>query len=86
MLFSKFRHNTHRFRCNKDLSQGYEEYGNGNKMYFFEAIGKCDSPVLDIIHANTREEAQELINERYRERFKRNTFIPFPIREIVDER
>lgn len=55
-------------------------------MYFFEAIGKCDSPVLDIIHANTREEAQELINERYRERFKKNTFIPFPIREIVDER
>lgn len=70
------------------LSQGYEEYGNKNKnkMYFFEAVGKYDSPVLDIIHANTREEAQELINERYKERFRKNTIIPFPIRELIDER
>lgn len=68
------------------LSQGYEEYGNGNKMYFFEAVGKYDSSVLDIIHANNIEEAQELINERYKERFKRNTIISFPIKELVDER
>ena len=68
------------------LSQGYEEYGNGNKMYFFEAVGKYDSSILDIIHANNIEEAQELINERYKERFKRNTIISFPIKELVDER
>lgn len=68
------------------LSQGYKEYGNGNKMYFFEAVGKYDSPVLDIIYANNIEEAQELINERYKERFRRNTIISFPIKELVDER
>ena len=68
------------------LSQGYEEYGYGNKMYFFEAIGKCDSPVLDIIHANTREEAEELVNTKYKERFRRNTIIPFSTKELVDER
>lgn len=68
------------------LSQEYEEYGNGNKMYFFEAVGKYDCSVLDIIHANTIEEAQELINERYRERFRRNTIIPFPVKELIDER
>lgn len=68
------------------LSQGYEEYGYGNKRYFFEAIGKYDSSVLDIIHANNIKEAQELINERYKERFGRNTIISFPIKELVDER
>lgn len=68
------------------LSQGYKEYGNGNRIYFFEAVGKYDSSVLDIIHANNIEEAQELINERYKERFRRNTIISFPIKELVDER
>jgi hypothetical protein len=68
------------------LSQGYEEYGNGNTMYFFEAVGKYDSSILDIIHANTREEAEELVNTKYKERFRRNTIIPFPIRELIDER
>lgn len=68
------------------LSQGYEEYGNGNKMYFFEAGGRCASAVLDIIHANTIEKAKELMNEKYKERFRRNTIIPLPIRELIDER
>nr|DAN90621.1 MAG TPA: hypothetical protein [Bacteriophage sp.] len=68
------------------LSQGYEEYGNGNTMYFFEAVGKYDSSILDIIHANTREEAEELVNTKYKERFRRNTIIPFSTRELVDER
>lgn len=68
------------------LSQVYKEYGNGNKMYFFEAAGKYDCFVLDIVHANTIEEAQELINKRYRERFSRNTIIPFPVKELIDER
>ena len=68
------------------LSQGYKEYGNGNKMYFFEAAGKYDNPVLDIIHANTREEAQKFINDKYNERFRRNTIIPLPIRELIDKR
>lgn len=68
------------------LSQGYEEYGNGNKMYFFGAVGKYDSPVLDIIHADNIEEVQKLIKERYKERFRRNTIISFPIKELVDER
>ena len=68
------------------LSQVYKEYGNGNKMYFFEAAGRCDDFVLDIIHANTIKEAQELVNERYKERFRRNTIIPFQIRELIDER
>lgn len=68
------------------LSQGYEEYGNGNTMYFFEAVGKYDSSILDIIHANTREEAEELINTKYKERFRRNTIISFSTKELVDER
>lgn len=68
------------------LSQGYEEYGNGNKMYFFEAVGRYDSSVLDIIHANTREEVEKFVNGKYKERFRRNTIIPFPIRELIDER
>lgn len=68
------------------LSQGYKEYGNGNKMYFFEAVGKCDCSVLDIIHADNIEEAQRLVNEKYKERFSRNTIISFPIRELIDER
>lgn len=68
------------------LSQGYEEYGNGNTMYFFEAVGKCDCSVLDIIHADNIEEVQRLVNEKYKERFSRNTIISFPIRELIDER
>lgn len=68
------------------LSQGYKEYGNGSKIYFFEAVGKYDSSILDIIHANNIEEVQELINERYKERFRRNTIISFPIKELADER
>ena len=55
-------------------------------MYFFEAVGKYDSSILDIIHANTREEAEELVNTKYKERFRRNTIIPFSTRELVDER
>lgn len=68
------------------LSQEYKEYGNGNKMYFFEAVGKCDCFVLDIIHADNIEEAQRLVNEKYKERFSRNTIISFPIIELIDER
>lgn len=68
------------------LSQGYEEYGNGNKMYFFEAMGKCDCFVLDIVHANNIEETQKLVNEKYKERFRRNTIIPLQIKQLIDER
>ena len=69
-----------------DLSQGMNEYGNGNKLFFFEAAGRYDSAVLDIIHANSIEEAQELVNEIYKDRFERKTIIPLPIKEIIDER
>ena len=68
------------------LSQGYKEYGNGNKMYFFEAVGKHEPFVLDIIHASTVDEAQEIINKKYKKRFERNTIIPYPIKELIDER
>ena len=69
-----------------DLSQGFNEYGNGNKLFFFEAGGRCDSAVLDIIHANGIEEAQELIDQTHKDRFERKTIIPLSIKEIVDER
>ena len=69
-----------------DLSQGMNEYGNGNKLFFFEAAGRYDSAVLDIIHAYSIEEAQELVNETYKDRFERKTIIPLPIKEIIDER
>lgn len=68
------------------LSQGYEEYGNGNKMYFFEAIGRYEPAVLDIIHADNVEEVQSIVNEKYKERFEKNTIIPYPIRELIDKR
>lgn len=32
------------------------------------------------------EEAQRLVNEKYKERFSRNAIISFPIREFIDER
>lgn len=38
------------------------------------------------VEANSKEEAEELINTKYKERFRRNTIIPFPIRELIDER
>lgn len=69
-----------------DLSQGMKEYGEGNKSFFFEAAGRYDSAVLDIIHANSIEEAQELVNITYKDRYERKTIIPLPIKEIVDER
>ena len=68
------------------LSQGYEEYGNGNKMYFFEACGRCAPVVLDIVRAYSIEEAQAIINEKYKDRFEKNTIIPFTIRKLIDER
>mgnify|MGYP007025964650 CR=1 FL=1 len=68
------------------LSQGYKEYGNGNNMYFFEAAGRYESFVLDIIHASNIDEAQEMVDEKYKERFERNTIVPYPIKELIDER
>lgn len=68
------------------LSQGYEEYGDGDKLYFFEAGGRHAPFVLDIIHANSIKDAQLLVNEKYKGRFERNTIIPLPIKELVDER
>lgn len=69
-----------------DLSQGMKEYGEGNKIFFFEAVGKYDSFVLDIIHANNIKEAQKMVNRNYKSRFERKTIISFPIKEIIDER
>lgn len=68
------------------LSQGYKEYGNGSKIYFFEASGRCEPAVLDIIHADNIEEAQEFVNEKYKEKLKRHTIVPLSIKEIIDER
>ncbi|RHS68192.1 hypothetical protein DW954_02320 [Clostridium sp. AM45-5] len=67
------------------LSQGYDEYGSGCKLFYFEAAGRYAPAVLDIIYANDIEEARILVNNKYKERFKRNTIIPKPIRELIDE-
>mgnify|MGYP001036632913 CR=1 FL=1 len=69
-----------------DLLQGYEEYGNGNQLFFFEAAGKNTPFVLDLIHANTKNDAENIIKEKYKERFNMNTIIPLEIKLVVDER
>ncbi len=69
-----------------DLSQGMKEYGEGNKSFFFEAAGRYDSFILDIIHANNIKEAQKMVSRNYKSRFERKTIVPLPIKEIIDER
>lgn len=63
--------------CWLDCSQnGFKEYGNGNKMFFFEGMGLAKQPfALDLIHADSKEEAELMVQERYSARLKVKTLI-----------
>lgn len=76
--------------CWKDCSQkGFKEYGNGNRMFLFEGAGNAYQPfAFDLIHANTKEEAERIVQEKYGQRLKDKTLIRCheELEEVIDER
>lgn len=73
-----------------DCSQeGFKEYGSGNKMYLFEAMGAAYQPfALDLIHANSKTEAENMVQDKYACRFNYHTLIRKydELTEVIDER
>ena len=58
-------------------------------MYLFEAMGAAYQPfALDIIHANSKTEAENMVQERYANRFNYRTLIRKhdKLTEVIDER
>lgn len=76
--------------CWTDCSQdGFKEYGNGNKMFLFEGMGAAYQPfALDLIHANSKEEAENMVQERYGTRLQYKTLIRKheELLEVIDNR
>ena len=76
--------------CWTDCSQeGFKEYGDGNKMFLFEGMGVAYQPfVLDLIHANSKEDAEAMVKERYGTRLKYKTLIRKheELVEVIDAR
>ena len=76
--------------CWADCSQdGFKEYGNGNKMFLFEGVGAAYQPfAFDLIHANSKEEAENILQERYSTRLQYKTLIRThdELIEVIDER
>ena len=62
-----------------DLKQRntYAEYGHGNSLFLFSAAGRCKQPyALDLIHADSLEEAEAIVHIQYDKRINRGTLIP----------
>lgn len=81
----------HKDACSwTDCSQdGFKEYGNGNKMFLFEGMGASYQPfALDLIHANSKEDAEAMVQERYSARFQCKTLIRKheELVEVIDAR
>ena len=76
--------------CWTDCSQdGFKEYGSGNKMFLFEGMGASHQPfALDLIHANSKEDAEAMVQERYGTRLKYKTLIRKheELVEVIDAR
>lgn len=48
---------------------GVKIYGSGNKIFLFEAAGKAGTSfVLDLIYADSISSAEEMVQERYKDR------------------
>ena len=64
-----------------------EEIGSGPNLFLFEGAGRCGPAVVAIIHADTEEEAEKMIQERYGDRIRNRTLIrKHGLRELIDER
>lgn len=64
-----------------------EEIGSGPNLFLFEGAGRCAPAVVAILHADTEEEAEEMIQERYGDRIRNRTLIrKHGLRELIDER
>lgn len=64
-----------------------EEIGSGPNLFFFEGAGRCAPAVVAILHADTEEEAEKMIQERYGDRIRNRTLIrKHGLRELIDER
>lgn len=64
-----------------------EEIGSGPNLFLFEGAGRCAPAVVAIIHADTEEEAEEMIQEWYGDRIRNRTLIrKYRLRELIDER
>lgn len=64
-----------------------EEHGEGSKMFLFEAAGRYAPAVTAIIHADTKENAERRVEEKYGDRIKRKNLIRKKgLIEIIDER
>lgn len=76
--------------CWMDCSQdGFKEYGCGSKMFLFEAMGGAYQPfAFDLIHANSKSEAEDMVQKRYKERFERKTLFRShkELKDVIDER
>ena len=76
--------------CWTDCSQdGFKEYGNGNRMFLFEGMGCAYQPfAFDLIHADTKEEAEKMVQERYCIRFQLKTLVrkSKELIEVIDNR
>lgn len=59
--------------CSQDC---FEEYGEGNNLFLFEASGRAYQPaIVNLIHANTIDEAEQMVQSRNRYRFLSKTLI-----------
>lgn len=89
-LVNEKSHKNKNAYCWTDCSQdGFKEYGDGNKMFLFEGMGCVYQPfAFDLIHANTKEEAEHMIQERYSTRLQNKTLIRKfkELEEVIDER
>ena len=64
-----------------------EEHGGGSKMFLFEAAGRYAPAVTAIIYADTKENAERRVEEKYGDRIKRKNLIRKQgLIEIIDER
>lgn len=64
-----------------------EEIGSGPNLFLFEGAGRCAPAVVAILHAHTKEDAEEMIQERYGDRIRNRTLIrKHGLRELIDER
>lgn len=64
-----------------------EEIGSGPNLFLFEGAGRYAPAVVAILHADTEEEAEKMIQERYGDRIRNRTLIRKQgLRELIDER
>ena len=64
-----------------------EEHGEGSKMFLFEGAGRYAPAVTAIIHADTKENAEKIVEEKYGDRIKRKNLIRKKgLIQIIDER